>query len=65
MLYSSVTTFPTWAWIAFGVFILALLALDLFVLHREAKEISLREASLSSGLWIILGLVLAHSKYEE
>ena len=50
------TTFPIWAWIAFGVFILALLALDLFVLHREAKEISLREASLSSGLWIILGL---------
>lgn len=33
-----------------------MLALDLFVLHREAKEISLREASLSSVFWIILGL---------
>lgn len=48
--------FPVWAWIAFGVFILAMLALDLFVLHREAKEISFREASLTSGFWIFLGL---------
>jgi tellurite resistance protein TerC len=55
-LSSSVTAFPTWSWIAFGVFILAMLALDLFVLHREAKEISFREASLASGFWIILGL---------
>lgn len=49
-------TFPVWAWIAFGVFILAMLALDLFVLHREAKEISFREAALTSGFWIVLGL---------
>ena len=55
-IFSSVTAFPIWAWITFGVFILAMLALDLFVLHREAKEISFREASLSSGFWIILGL---------
>ena len=29
--------FPLWAWIAFGVFIVLMLALDLFVLHWEAK----------------------------
>ena len=50
------SAFPVWAWIAFGVFILAMLALELFVLHREAKEISFREATISSGLWIVLGL---------
>lgn len=50
------STFPVWAWIAFGLFILVMLALDLFVFHREAKEISFREAALASGFWIFLGL---------
>ena len=49
-------TFPAWAWIAFGLFILAMLALDLFVLHRRAKEISFREAFLASGFWVALAL---------
>ncbi len=48
--------FPVWAWITFGVFILAMLALDLFVLHRDAKEVSFREAALTSGFWIVLAL---------
>ena len=43
------STFPVWAWIAFVVFVLAMLALDLFVFHREAKEVSFREAVLTSG----------------
>ena len=34
-----------------------MLALDLFVFHREAHEVSFREASIFSGLWIFLGLV--------
>ena len=50
------STFPVWAWIAFGVFILVLLALDLFVFHREAKEVSFREATLASAFWVFLGL---------
>ena len=50
------SAFPVWAWIAFGVFILAMLALDLFVFHRDAKEVSFREAALASGFWIVLGL---------
>ncbi len=50
------STFSVWAWIAFGVFILMMLALDLFVFHREAKEISFREAALTSGFWIVLAL---------
>ena len=36
------TTFPVWAWFAFAGFVLVLLALDLFVLHRKEKEISFR-----------------------
>jgi tellurite resistance protein TerC len=43
-------------WAAFVAFIAAMLALDLFVFHREAKEVSFREASLFSALWVSLGV---------
>jgi tellurite resistance protein TerC len=49
--------FPVWAWFAFAVFILLMLALDLFVFHREAKEVSFREAALLSGFWASLGML--------
>jgi tellurite resistance protein TerC len=49
--------FPVWAWVAFGAFVLAMLVLDLFVLHRDAKEISFREASVLSAFWVALGLL--------
>ncbi|MDX1634968.1 MAG: TerC family protein [Marinobacter sp.] len=42
-----------WAWIGFNVFVLALLAFDLGVLHRKTKEISVKEA-----LWLSLGYVI-------
>jgi tellurite resistance protein TerC len=45
-----------WAWAGFLVLILFLLALDLFVFHREAHEVSFREATKFSILWISLGL---------
>ena len=47
---------PLWAWAAFIVFVLAMLALDLFVLHRGAREVSLREAALWSAVWVVLAL---------
>ncbi|MBA2442352.1 MAG: TerC family protein [Rubrobacter sp.] len=50
------TSFPLWAWFAFSGFIVAMLLLDLFVLHRGAKEISFREAALLSAFWVTLGL---------
>ena len=34
--------FPLWAWLVFAG--LALLVLDLFVLHRNAREVPFREA---------------------
>jgi len=39
-------TFPVWVWVVFSVFILLTLALDLAVLHRDAKELSFREAAV-------------------
>jgi tellurite resistance protein TerC len=45
-----------WIWGAFVGSILAMLALDLFVFHREAHAVSMREAAGWSGLWIALGL---------
>jgi tellurite resistance protein TerC len=49
-------TVPIWAWVAFAAFVVAMLALDLFVLHRRAREVSLREAAIWSGVWIAIGL---------
>jgi tellurite resistance protein TerC len=47
---------PWWAWAAVIGFTLALLALDLFVLHREAHEVSLREAGWMSAFYAGIGL---------
>ena len=49
-------TAPVWAWAAFLAFVIAMLALDVLVLHRGAHEISLREAGVWSAVWIIIGL---------
>jgi tellurite resistance protein TerC len=50
---------PAWAWAAFAAFVLAMLALDLFVLHRRAREVSLNEAGLWSAAWLAIGLGFA------
>ena len=49
-------TVPIWAWAAFLAFVIAMLALDVFVLHRRAHEVSLREAGIWSAVWVIMGL---------
>lgn len=41
-----------WPWIAFLAFVAAMLALDLGVFHREAHEVSRKEALAWSGVWI-------------
>lgn len=48
-----------WAWGGFTLLVLALLALDLGVLHRDDREISVREALLTSLGYIILALLFA------
>jgi tellurite resistance protein TerC len=45
-----------WLWVGFNVFILAMLALDLGVFHRKAHEVSVREATVWSAVWIALAM---------
>ena len=44
-------------WIAFNVFVLGMLALDLGIFHRKAHAVSIKEASIWSAVWILLALV--------
>ena len=41
------------------MFVAAMLALDLFLLHRRAHEVSLKEAAIWSAVWVALGLGFA------
>jgi tellurite resistance protein TerC len=43
-------------WVALAAVIVGMLALDLFVFHRDAHEVSIREAAAFSAMWIALGL---------
>src|ERR1022692_4112968 len=43
-------------WIIFNAGVLLLLVLDLGVLHRHARDISVREAALWSVIWVALSL---------
>jgi tellurite resistance protein TerC len=45
-----------WFWIAFNAGVLVLLALDLFVFHKKAREVSLKEAAGWSTLWVTISL---------
>ena len=44
-------------WIAFNVFVLSMLALDLGVFHRKAHAVSIKEASVWSLVWVSLAMV--------
>jgi tellurite resistance protein TerC len=48
--------FPPWAWLIFVGLVLVLLFLDLFVFHRDAKEVPFREAMWLSAFWIAVSL---------
>jgi tellurite resistance protein TerC len=45
-----------WIWAAFVAFIVALVVIDLLLVHRTAHEITMREAAIESAIWIALGL---------
>lgn len=45
---------PFYLWTGFSVFILIMLALDLGVFHRKSKAITIKEAFLWTGFWVIL-----------
>lgn len=46
-----------WPWILFNAFLITMLALDLFVFHRHAHIIKLKEAVGWVGLWISLAVI--------
>lgn len=45
-----------WHWLAFGVFVVVLLVLDLFVFHRHSREPTLRESAVWTVVWCTLAL---------
>ena len=55
------TSFGWWA--GFGVFVVAMLALDLGVFHRRAHAIKLLEASIWVAIWVSLAMVFALGLY--
>ena len=52
-----------WGWIGFNVVVLAILALDLGVLHRREAKVSVREAATWSAVWVALSLCFAFAIY--
>ncbi len=50
-------TLGIWPWIAFTIFVLAMLALDLGVFHRNTHAVSIKEAAIWSVVWISLSLI--------
>jgi tellurite resistance protein TerC len=52
-----------WGWIGFNVAVLAILALDLGVLHRKAEKVSLKESASWSAVWVTLSLSFAFAVY--
>ena len=52
-----------WGWIGFNVVVLAILALDLGVLHKRDQKVSVREAATWSAVWVALSLSFALAVY--
>lgn len=48
---------PVWPWIGFGLFVVAMLALDLGVFHRRSHAVGMKEALAWSGVWAGLALL--------
>ncbi len=52
-----------WFWVAFNAFVIVLLAIDLGIFHKKAHEVSLREATAWSIVWVALSLLFASGIY--
>ncbi len=52
-----------WLWVGFNVFVLAMLAVDLGVFHRDAHTVSIKEASIWTTVWITLALIFNYGIY--
>jgi tellurite resistance protein TerC len=54
-----------WGWVGFNVAVLAILALDLGVLHRKSEKVSLKEAAAWSAVWVALSLCFAFAIWQS
>lgn len=54
-----------WGWVGFNVAVLAILALDLGVLHKKNARVSLKEAGVWSAVWVALSLAFAFGVYSS
>lgn len=52
-----------WFYFAFTALVLIVLALDLGVFHKKAKEVGFKEASIWTGVWVGLALVFNYLFY--
>ncbi|MBJ7458677.1 MAG: TerC family protein [Thermoleophilaceae bacterium] len=53
---SSGASAPTWLWIGFAVSVVFFLFLDLFVFHKGAHKVDIKEALWANVLWVAIGL---------
>lgn len=47
---------PAWAWLALVGAIVAMLIVDLLLVHRTAHVITIKEATIESAIWVSIGL---------
>jgi tellurite resistance protein TerC len=52
-----------WLWVGFNIFVVAMLALDLLVFHKEAHEVRAREAAAWSTVWVALAILFGAGVY--
>lgn len=52
-----------WGWIVFNLVVLSILALDLGVLHKRGKKVTVKEAATWSAVWVALSLSFALAIY--
>jgi tellurite resistance protein TerC len=52
-----------WLWVGFNLFVVAMLALDLLVFHKEAHEVRAREAVAWSIVWVTLAILFGAGVY--
>jgi tellurite resistance protein TerC len=50
-------------WVGFNAFVLAMLAVDLFLFHKEAHEVRAREAATWSIAWVTLAMLFGAGVY--
>jgi tellurite resistance protein TerC len=47
---------PLWVWSAITAGIIAALLVDLLLVHRHAHEVTMKEAAISSAVWVAIGV---------